>query len=150
MIAVFDDEDIVRESDINDYFGDILRSNYKYHAYYTALLAPEEIDFLLGKKPRTTESQYYCDYNNIYLQQQMRVKLDRWAGNPMIEDAKRMIHTMTLEEGSQNTINSAPGNQPTELCIELDLDNDEEAEIDLQVYARFGGKLHIEYYEEGE
>ena len=146
VIAVFDDEDTIRESDINDYLGDILRSNYKYHAYYTALLAPEEIDFLLGKKPRTTESQYYCDYNNVYLQQKMRVKLDRWAGDPMRSETGRTIHVMTLDGGSKNTIDSTPGNRRTELCIEVDIENTEEAEIDLQVFARFGGKLNIEYY----
>ena len=149
VIAVFDDENTIRESDINDYFGDILRSNYKYHAYYTALLAPEEMDFLLGKKPRTTESQYYCDYNNIYLQQKMRVKLDRWAGDPMQKEAGRMIHSTTVEGGGQISIESTPGNCRTELCIELDIENTEEAEIVLQVFARFGGKLDIEYYEEG-
>ena len=55
-----------------------------------------------------------------------------------------------LEGGSQEIINSTSRNSRTELCIELDVEYEEEAEIELQVFARYGGRLQIEYYEEGE
>ena len=80
----------------------------------------------------------------------MRIKLDRWAGNPTAADSKRKIHTVMLEGGSQEIINSTSRNSRTELCIELDVEYEEEAEIELQVFARYGGRLQIEYYEEGE
>ena len=148
VIAIFEDEDTVKESDINDYGGDIVRSNFKYNAYYTALLEPEEIDFLMGRKPRTTESQYYCDYKNPYLQQIMRVKLDRWAGNSLPRKTKREIHSILLKGGEQKTVFSTTQGSCNELCIELDLESTEGDEIDLKIFARFGGRIAIEYYKE--
>ena len=141
------DEDSVSESDINHYGGDIVRSNFMYWAKEKALMEPEETDFLMGRKLRTTESQYYCDYNNPYIQLIMRVKIDRWAGNPLENEPKKKIHSNILNGGEETTIITNTHEKRSELCIELSAENDEDACIDLQVFARFGGKIQIEYYE---
>ena len=106
------------------------------------------MDFLMGRKPRTTEAQYYCDYNNPYIQLQMRVKLDRWANMPMANTSKQTTQRMTLNGGNNTTIVTSNQVGRRELCVELDIDRTEDAEIDLRVFAKYGGKLHIEYFEE--
>ena len=80
---ILDEEKAPKRDDIDDYHGDILLRNFEYHARYTALMEPEAVDYLAGRKPRTTEAQYYCDYNNVYIQLKMRVQLDRWAAKLM-------------------------------------------------------------------
>ena len=148
IVPIFPDDDSVREEDINQYGGDLIRSNFQHHALYDSLMEPEETDFLMGRKPRTTEAQYYCDYNNPYIQLQMRVKLDRWANMPMANTSKQTTQRMTLNGGNNTTIVTSNRTGRRELCVELDIDRTEDAAIDLQVFAQYGGQLHIEYYEE--
>ena len=148
VVPVLRDDANVTEEDINQYSGDLIRSNFQYHALYDSLMEPEETDFLMGRKPRTTEAQYYCDYNNPYIQLQMRVKLDRWANMTIANTSYRMTHRMILDGGNNTTIVTSNQVGRRELCVELDIDRTEDAEIDLRVFAKYGGKLHIEYFEE--
>lgn len=151
IVPVFEDEGAIKMVDLNDYHGDTLRRNFEHYAQRTALMEPEEIDFLLGRTPRTTEARYYCDYNNRYVQLAMRVKLDRWAGNPCeVLKAERKRHTLVLEGGNEYRIDSGPYDTRKELIIEFDVENEKDEKIDLEIFAQFGGKVQIEYYEEVE
>ena len=148
IIPIYADDGTVTEGDINRYGGDLIRSNFQHHVLYDALMEPEETDYLMGRKPRTTEALYYCDYNNLYIQLQMRVKLDRWANMTIANTSPKMTQRMILYGGNNTTIVPTNLGSRRELCVELDIDRTEDAEIDLRVFAKYGGKLHIEYFEE--
>lgn len=52
VIMILDEEKAPKRDDIDDYHGDILLRNFEYHARYTALMEPEAVDYLAGRKPR--------------------------------------------------------------------------------------------------
>ena len=139
IVPIYADDGTVTEGDINRYGGDLIRSNFQHHALYDALMEPEETDYLMGRKPRTTEAQYYCDYNNLYIQLQMRVKLDRWANMTIANTSPQMTQRMILYGGNNTTIVPTNLGSRRELCVELDIDRTADAAIDLQVFAQYGG-----------
>ena len=144
---VLDDKTII-ECDLNQYYGDILRSNFCYKAKKVALLDHEEISFFVGRSQTSTESMYYCDYNNIYLQLIMRVKLDRWAIFPTERNVVSKTNALILSAERECMIVSSASDHRTELCIELDIDNDAGETIDLHFFTKYGGKIQISFEED--
>lgn len=67
------------ETDLNNYNGDIFRTNFRDKALNVAGFELDELHYYLGIKRPDTFSQHYCDYTNPYVQLQMARKLDRWV-----------------------------------------------------------------------
>ena len=148
-IPIFEEDKPTRMNDINRYQGDFLRSNFEYHAYYDALMEADEIAFIAGRDQETTESIYYCDYNNIFLQLIMRVKLDRWVASLLHSEERREFCHVDLNGNTPFQIESKPSNELNELCIEIDIaDTIENEEILLSIKSKYGGSVCIEYFEE--
>lgn len=151
VIMILDGEKAPKRDDIDDYGGDILLRNFEYHARYTALMEPEAVDYLAGRKPRTTEAQYYCDYSNTYIQLKMRVQLDRWAARLMPQCEPIKPQSIVLEETEKLEISSAPSTNLNEMYIELDIGETCEGEnILLEIFGRYGGSIYVDFYEEVE
>lgn len=148
-ILIFDEHKSPESNDINDYGGDILLTNFEHHGYYDALMEPEELDFLAGRKPRTTEAQYYCDYNNVFLQLIMCVKLERWVATLLPAYPNMGMHYTKLDSGESLKITPKITNRLSELYLELDLEGTiEDEEILLSLAAKYGGASTIEFLEE--
>jgi hypothetical protein len=147
-LSLADSESEPELTDINRYGGDFLAANFNFHAYYSAKMEPEEIDFLVGRKPGTTEAQYYCDYNNPFNQLAMRVKLDRWSA--LQTDSQLNQRMQYADIDSENIVLQSEGsNYPTELNIELDISECEtSAELGFALFARFGASVSVEFFEE--
>ena len=109
----------------------------------------DEIAFIAGRDQETTESIYYCDYNNIFLQLIMRVKLDRWVASLLHSEERREFCHVDLNGNTPFQIESKPSNELNELCIEIDLaDTIENEEILLSIKSKYGGSVCIEYFVE--
>ncbi len=65
--------------DLFRYQGDILRSNYRFHANHDAALTMGELCYCLGIQPPDTYSCHYCDFGNVFIQYAMKEKLHRWT-----------------------------------------------------------------------
>lgn len=68
-----------KKMDLNDYLGDIFRSNYRHYAYLEAAFEKSEVDYLLGTKQDITFSRNYCDYSNDASQLFLKTKQERFA-----------------------------------------------------------------------
>lgn len=135
-------------TDISDYKGDFLRSNYDFHARHDTSLETESINYLTGRKLETTEGQYYCDYSAKLMQLLMRVQLDQWAARYFAPNPSANMVPFVLD---QNAFMYSPiaSNRHTRTRIELDIDpsaSNTEANILLEVFARFGGSLSFCFY----
>ena len=148
-IPIFEEEKATTVNDIDAYKGDFLWSNFEYHAFYDALMEPDEIAFIAGRNQETTESKYYCDYNNIFVQLILRVKLDRWVAGLLHSETRREIHHAEINDKNTIIIESTPSNEFNELCIEFDvLEIIEKEEMLVAIISKFGGSISIEYFEE--
>lgn len=148
-IPIFENNKLAGVNDINRYQGDFLWSNFEYHAYYDALMNPDEIAFIAGREQETTESKYYCDYNDIFVQQIMRVKLDRWVASVLLLEERREFRHADLNGNTPFLIESKPSNELNELCIEIDIaEAITNEDFLLSIKSKFGGSVRIEYFEE--
>lgn len=147
-LSLADGENEPELTDVNRYGSDFLAANFDFHAYYSAKMEPEEIDFLVGRKPGTTEAQFYCDYNNPFNQLAMRVKLDRWSAVQTDSQPNQRMQYADID--SENvTLQSEGSKYLTELNIELDISECNTMEnLTLELFARFGANVSVEYYEE--
>lgn len=149
VIPIINEDRSVLSDDINDYSGDIYRTNFEYHAARDALLEEDEIDYLLGRQIRTTEGNYYCDFKNEFVQLLMKVKLDRWVASLLPVTVDRVVHKAEPDEKGQLSVTSNPTNVLEKLSFEFDLQEDYvEQEILLKCFAQFGGKITIEFLQE--
>lgn len=67
-----------KKMDLNDYMGDIFRTNYRHYAVDCAF-EKSEIDYLLGTKQDITFARNYCDYANSASQLILKIKQERFA-----------------------------------------------------------------------
>lgn len=147
-LSLADGENEPELTDVNRYGGDFLAANFNFHAFYDAKMEPEEIDFLVGRKPGTTEAQFYCDYNNIFMQLILRVKLDRWT----VKQMDNLPHSQMKYADIDRAIlilQSEVSKFLTELNIELDISEcDTTEKLTIELFARFGANISVEFYEE--
>ena len=147
-LSLADGENEPELTDVNRYGGDFLAANFNFHAFYDAKMEPEEIDFLVGRKPGTTEAQFYCDYNNIFMQLILRVKLDRWS----VKQMDNLPHSQMKYADIDRAIlilQSEVSKFLTELNIELDISEcDTTEKLTIELFARFGANISVEFYEE--
>lgn len=147
-LSLADGENEPELTDVNRYGGDFLAANFNFHAFYDAKMEPEEIDFLVGRKPGTTEAQFYCDYNNIFMQLILRVKLDRWSVKQMDNPPHSQMKYADIDRAIL-ILQSEVSKFLTELNIELDISEcDTTEKLTIELFARFGANISVEFYEE--
>ena len=73
------------EIDLNRYYGDQFRANFRLRASDTCGLTGGELAYLLGQAAQDTFSEHYCDFGNGMVQLKMLHKLQRWT-TPLVEE----------------------------------------------------------------
>ena len=140
IVQLPDDNQGAIAIDLNRYYGDIFRSNYKYRANHTAMLDRGEINYILGIEAPDTYSQHYGDYLNNFTSFGMTKKLHRWAEQ---HSSVQLNYQFSHEEWeSQETLyervhSSKSGIIKLEETIAIDPDENEEY-IDITIYAQHG------------
>ena len=127
--------------DLFQYQGDIIRSNFKFHANHDAALTMGELSYYLGIQPPDTYSSHYCDYGNSFIQYGMKEKLLRWTVKhplllPKNEDAPPCRTQLSLnDEVSHTTVPqghfpmwstyqiAVPKKHPKEIAIRIEAEH---------------------------
>lgn len=59
----------------------LLHLNYQERVKHVCKLSSDEIDYILGHKPKNVDSRHYRDFRELFNQLSMKTKLDRWVIN---------------------------------------------------------------------
>ena len=122
VINLPDKNESSKETDLNEYHGDIFRSNFKYRTSQTCKMLQAEINYMLGLSMPNTFSKHYCDYSNDFSQLMLIHKLQRWVtfqhGNHCIPATEEKIN---LSDISSPTEIKFTGKHNARFCIDLDL-----------------------------
>ena len=78
IIQIPDKNGSMKETNLNVYFGDFFRENFRFWASSVAKLSNDEVLYLLRNHPETTFGTYYCDFLNETSQWMLYAKLQRW------------------------------------------------------------------------
>jgi hypothetical protein len=87
IIAVPDNDNGTKETNLNHYSGDLFRENFRYWSLSYSKLSEDEVSYLLGNKRKTTFGRYYCDYLNDASQFVLRTKLQRLSAMITVQPA---------------------------------------------------------------
>ncbi|NLN92738.1 MAG: site-specific integrase [Candidatus Hydrogenedens sp.] len=68
-----------KETDLNQYYGEILASNFEFYARHKLGLLPGEYSYLAGNSQDFVKDANYVDYANIHSQNLLFQKLDKWS-----------------------------------------------------------------------
>lgn len=138
-------EDDPVDVDINDYQGDWMRSNFRFHAQHDGHMDTDDVRYCLGVRPETTAAQHYN--SNLKETSQLRIccAINRWAAIHQLPDTVSSdIHTLRLQ-GTPRTISSLPSLQPTELILDIHTSRIEHnSALDLSIFSRHGMSIVIE------
>lgn len=137
-------EEATMDVDINDYQGDWMRSNFRYHCQHDAHMDTDEIRYCLGVRPNTTAAQHYNSNLKETSQLRMCCAINRWAAMHYLpEIANTDVHTLRLH-GTPRTISPSPSLQPTEIVLDIYTGKAENAVLELSILARHGMSIAIE------
>lgn len=87
-----------KQSDMNQYQGDLFRSNFRYRALETCGLTLGELSYVLGVQPSDTFSRHYCDYANDLSQLGILIKLARWIIGRDTPNMRPVIEEYTVSQ----------------------------------------------------
>lgn len=132
------------EADLNNYIGDIYRTNFRDKALNLSGFDLGELHYYLGLKKPDTFSQHYCDYTNPYIQLEMARKLDRWGSRYEIRTSAQHKN-----RGGTYSISGIDDGVP---CVYLDIKrNDKNYEpIMIQVESTHGFDVSVSSYKRKE
>lgn len=100
-------------TNLDEYNGDILYSNFKNKTYNIAKLGEDEIAHYVGIKKPNTFSEHYCDYENDLVQLMMYKKINRWTNKYLDEEEASLLEKdKCIITGGDNNV----------ACVELDVD----------------------------
>ena len=137
-------EDDPVDVDINDYQGDWMRSNFRFHAKHDAHMDTDQVCYCLGVRPETTAAQHYSSNLKETSQLRMYCAINRWAAIHQLPDAVNTdVHTLRLCE-IPRTILPSPALQPAELVLDIYTGKSENSALDLSIFSRFGMSISIE------
>lgn len=138
-------EDDPVDVDINDYQGDWMRSNFRYHCQHDGHMDTDEVRYCLGMRPETTAAQHYNSALKETSQLRMCCAINRWAAIHNLSDTVSSdIHTLRVKEAPR-TISSLPSLQPTEFLLDIHTSKiAPDATLDLSIFARYGMSIAIE------
>ena len=119
------------EVDINNYNGDIFRTNFRDKAINKACFRLDELHYYLGIKKPDTFSRHYCDYTNDYVQMKMANKAELWTciyvdkrkNSNLSADDLNSMSSIGIGDGVPSIeidINNATNNPISTLKIEVD------------------------------
>ena len=86
IAAIVHDKELVvlpedeRTTDLNIYYGDLLRSNLRYHLIHNAGIDEGELSYILGIHSEYTICEYYIDYADPVSQLEIKKKMEIWVG----------------------------------------------------------------------
>lgn len=106
-----------RGSKAGRFRGDFLRANARFYLRKMALLNDQEVDVVLGVKPRQTYASHYVDWAYPYVLAKLRVKMERWhsrfliSGNSAPSPAvyRAVMLSGTVQQDTDVLIRSAYG-----------------------------------------
>ena len=136
-----------KTTDINHKQANMLQSNFEYHAAHSAMLTPDEIAYMRGKKPITTAGQHYCGYTSSRGQLALAVKLEDWAAQIMNEDLSGVL---CYNNGnlSSKQIHIKPKNTLTEITIDVVAAVETEQWAEFQIKTKYGADVFIDQIKE--
>ncbi len=79
-----------KATDLNKYYGDFLKSNFRYRLLNICKMDVMECDYLLGNQRKNAYGKSYCDFSNDFMQIRLYKKLCRWEA--------RYLHNTRLPE----------------------------------------------------
>lgn len=123
-----------KATDLNKYYGDLLRSNFRYRAFETCGLKTGELCYILGTQAPDTFSKHYCDYSHDLSILNMIKKMDRWVNNLFVDKyEKRQAFTCVLNDEILITSNAVSSNVPSiDMIIELDGTKDNQLSVEIE------------------
>ncbi len=68
-------------TDLNAYFGDILRTTFQYYANHLCGFELGELCYSAGRQAPDVFSENYCEYSDDEIQARMVGKLNRWTSD---------------------------------------------------------------------
>lgn len=130
--------------DINDYQGDWMRSNFRFHVQHDGHMDTDDVRYCLGVRPNTTAAQHYNSALKETSQSRMCCAINRWAAIHNLPDTVSSdAHTLHLREAPR-TISSSPSLQPTELILDINTGKSDKSALELSIFARYGMSISIE------
>lgn len=72
------------------YSGPWLRMNFDYHLRLTAKMPIEDLNYILGRKLRTTDARHYQDYQKDTRQLAMKTAIERWVNQMLADDNQNL------------------------------------------------------------
>lgn len=139
--------------DLFKYQGDIIRSNFKFHANHDAAFTMGELSYYLGIQPPDTYSCHYCDYSNEFIQYGMKEKLLRWTvKHPLLQPKCDSVPPRHIQMALNGTVahDTLPqGGYPMWSTYQIAVPQRHPAEIAIQIEAEHGFSAeYAPYWEE--
>ena len=134
IIAIPDNADGTKETNLNKYGGDFLRENFRFWTLSFAGMTNDETAYLIGNTPETTFGRYYCDYLNDASQYLMYVKLRRIDALLLSAEKFSTVKESTSHGEFGKTI--VTDACPTEMQLRLSLPNNS-TRVDVKLESKF-------------
>ncbi len=124
LIILPDKDGKGKTTDLNVYYGNLLRSNYRYQLINICKMEEMECDYLLGNQRKAAYGKNYCDFSNKFTQLRLYKKLLRWEAHylqiDLIPETKRInvrgIHLS--KKGTRVAISAQISvNDTTRICV---------------------------------
>lgn len=145
VVSLLEGDDVV-QTDLNDYHGDIFRSNFDYRVRGDdCKITVAECDFLLGRTQNVTYAKHYLDFNSDLVQFVLYSKLERWCNlyeetqttsgrkfTDMLDINSRMTKAQRRLTLSVNLTVDQPDDETSQIIIEAE--NSHGVECSVYVY----------------
>lgn len=135
----------LKEKDLSQYSGDLLRENFRHHCGRECEVAMTEDEerYLLGLKPETTFGAHYCDMRNDFMQLRMFVKLERLEAALVDKGTSGMQSIDETKQIGGKTQEWTVSTDSGCVCMDITLTAKQVMVLNLQLSARRGisGKI---------
>lgn len=129
-------DDEFRETDLNKYYGDFIRENFRYWSVKSSKLTADELAYLLRIKSPTTLGRFYCDFLNEASQLILYLKLCRWESDLIgVEPPISKISNATINSHFHRMI---PANISHRTSIMLEITADASAKGTIMIDSPYG------------
>lgn len=147
IVKLPDEKQGTINTDLNAYYGDIFRSNFRYRATHTAYMDKGETNYVLAIEAPDTYSEHYLDFVNDFVQLGIANKLHRWAERHFSADIDYRFFTQECE--SKKACYECT-HEPKSGVIQLDevikiIPDDTEEYIDVIISTRHGITGNIDF-----